>query len=139
MSVDTDRDRDGGDSEAAADIEELEALGRDLGHLILDLPTYERYEEAKSAVEDDEEAQEAIREFEQLRQEYALARRSGTADQESLREVQAKQRELHSLPVMEEYLKAQEALQGRLERINEAISAPLEVDFGGEAGGCCQD
>jgi cell fate (sporulation/competence/biofilm development) regulator YlbF (YheA/YmcA/DUF963 family) len=40
---------------------------------------------------------------------------------------------------MAEYLEAQAALQERLETVNEAISEPLAVDFGGEAGGCCQD
>jgi cell fate (sporulation/competence/biofilm development) regulator YlbF (YheA/YmcA/DUF963 family) len=40
---------------------------------------------------------------------------------------------------MAEYLEAQAALQDRLETVNEAISEPLAVDFGGEAGGCCQD
>jgi len=40
---------------------------------------------------------------------------------------------------MEEYLDAQEELQNKLEAVNKAISEPLAVDFGGEAGGCCQD
>jgi cell fate (sporulation/competence/biofilm development) regulator YlbF (YheA/YmcA/DUF963 family) len=40
---------------------------------------------------------------------------------------------------MAEYLEAQSELQDRLESVNEAISDPLAVDFGGEAGGCCQD
>jgi len=43
------------------------------------------------------------------------------------------------MPVMEEYLNAQEALQSQLESVNRAISEPLAVDFGGEAGGCCHD
>jgi cell fate (sporulation/competence/biofilm development) regulator YlbF (YheA/YmcA/DUF963 family) len=43
------------------------------------------------------------------------------------------------MPKMATYLDAQEALQDRLESVNEAISEPLAVDFGGEAGGCCQD
>jgi cell fate (sporulation/competence/biofilm development) regulator YlbF (YheA/YmcA/DUF963 family) len=43
------------------------------------------------------------------------------------------------MPVMADYLDAQDELQERLKRVNEAISGPLAVDFGGEAGGCCHD
>jgi cell fate (sporulation/competence/biofilm development) regulator YlbF (YheA/YmcA/DUF963 family) len=117
----------------------LEALGRELGSAIAETDEYRRFEEAKTAVEADDEAQERIREFNQLREEFALARQTGNATQEGLQKLQAKQQELHDLPVMSEYLEAQSALQSRLESINEAISDPLAVDFGGEAGGCCQD
>ena len=117
----------------------LEELGRDLGEAIAETPEYRAFEEAKAAVEDDETAQERISEFEQLRQEFALAQQTGEVTQENVRKVQEAQAELHSLPVMEEYLEAQEELQSRLQSVNEAISAPLAVDFGGEAGGCCQD
>ena len=43
------------------------------------------------------------------------------------------------MPLMEAYLEAKEELQEKLETINMAISDPIAVDFGGEAGGCCQD
>jgi cell fate (sporulation/competence/biofilm development) regulator YlbF (YheA/YmcA/DUF963 family) len=117
----------------------LEALGRELGSAIAETDEYRRFEEAKAAVEADDEAQERIREFNQLREEFSLARQTGNATQEGLQKLQAKQQELHALPVMSEYLEAQSALQSRLESINEAISEPLAVDFGGEAGGCCQE
>lgn len=117
----------------------LEDLGRELGERIAATPQYDEFEAAKVAVEADDEAQERIEEFQQLRQEFMLARQTGSADQESLEKVQRAQDALHSLPVMEEYLEAQSALQDRLEAVNEAISEPLAVDFGGEAGGCCQD
>lgn len=117
----------------------IEDLGHELGERIADTPEYDRFEAAKADVEADDEAQERIGEFQQLRQEFMLARQTGSADQGSLEKVQRAQDELHSLPVMEEYLEAQSALQDRLESVNEAISEPLAVDFGGEAGGCCQD
>ena len=117
----------------------LETMGRELGSAIADTDEYERFEEAKAAVEADEEAQAHIREFNQLRDEFMFARQTGNATQEGMQKLQEKQQELHSLPVMAEYLEAQSALQERLERVNEAISEPLAVDFGGEAGGCCQD
>ena len=117
----------------------IEDLGRELGERIAATPEYEEFEAAKAAVEADDEAQERIGEFQQLRQEFMLARQTGSADQESLEKVQRAQEELHALPVMDEYLEAQSALQDRLEAVNEAISDPLAVDFGGEAGGCCQD
>ena len=117
----------------------VEELGRRLGEAIAELPEYGAFEEAKTAVEADPEAQERIREFEQLRQEFVLARSSGEATESDLREIQAAQQELHGLPVMSEYLEAQEALVSRLEGVNEAISDPLVIDFGGEAGGCCHD
>jgi cell fate (sporulation/competence/biofilm development) regulator YlbF (YheA/YmcA/DUF963 family) len=117
----------------------LEQMGRDLGTAIAETDEYQRFEEAKQAVEADDEAQAHIREFNQLREEFMFARQTGNATEEGMEKLQSKQQELHSLPVMSEYLKAQSALQDRLEAVNEAISEPLAVDFGGEAGGCCQD
>jgi cell fate (sporulation/competence/biofilm development) regulator YlbF (YheA/YmcA/DUF963 family) len=117
----------------------VEQLGRELGRAITDLPEYEAFEEAQARVEEDDEVQEAISEFEQLRQEFMIARQTGRADQEQLERVQEQQEALHSMPVMADYLDAQDALQERLAAVNEAISQPLAVDFGGEAGGCCHD
>jgi cell fate (sporulation/competence/biofilm development) regulator YlbF (YheA/YmcA/DUF963 family) len=117
----------------------VEQMGRELGQAITDLPEYEAFEEAKARVEADEAVQEAISEFEQLRQEFMVARQTGRADQEQLERVQEAQADLHAMPVMDDYLDAQDELQERLEAVNEAISDPLAVDFGGEAGGCCQD
>jgi cell fate (sporulation/competence/biofilm development) regulator YlbF (YheA/YmcA/DUF963 family) len=117
----------------------VDDLGTELGERIAATEEHERFEAAKEAVENDEEAQEKISEFEQLRQEFTMARQTGSADEEAVREVKRAQRELHAIPVMQEYLDAQEALQERLEAINEAISEPLAVDFGGESGGCCKD
>jgi len=131
MSVDTDA--------TAADADDVEALARDLGEAITDLPVYERFEEAKAAVEADEDAQAAIREFEQLREEYALARQTGQAEDADLRQLQAAQEDLHEIPVMREFLQAQNELELRLQALNAEISAPLPVDFGEKAGGCCQD
>jgi cell fate (sporulation/competence/biofilm development) regulator YlbF (YheA/YmcA/DUF963 family) len=117
----------------------LERMGTELGEAIAETDEYQRFEAAKEAVEADDEAQALIREFNQLREEFAFARQTGNATQEGMQKLQSKQSELHDLPVMAEYLDAQSALQSRLESINEAISDPLAVDFGGEAGGCCQD
>ena len=132
MSIET--DAPASDSEV-----DVEALGRELGEAIRQLPEYEAYEEAKEAVENDEEAQQRIEEFEQLRQEFMLARQTGDATQEDLAELQQAQEELHEMPTMSEYLDAQNQLDARLEAINEAISEPLDVDFGEQAGGCCQE
>jgi cell fate (sporulation/competence/biofilm development) regulator YlbF (YheA/YmcA/DUF963 family) len=117
----------------------LEELGRELGAAIAETDEYERFEEAKAAVEADDEAQERIREFNQLREEFMFARQTGNATQEGMQKLQEKQQNLHDLPVMADYLDAQSELQSRLESVNQAISGPLAVDFGGEAGGCCQD
>lgn len=117
----------------------LESLGRELGEAIAETPEYEAFEEAKAAVEADDETQEKIQEFERLREEFMVARQTGQATEEDMRTVQRVQRELHGMPKMADYLAAQEDLQTRLEAVNEAISDPLAVDFGGEAGGCCQD
>lgn len=120
-------------------VSQLEALGRELGEEIAETPAYERFEAAKTAVENDDEAQEKIAEVERLRDEFVAARETGEATQDHVAKLQQAQNELHSMDVMEEYLNAQEALQGQLEAINRAISEPLAVDFGGEAGGCCHD
>jgi len=117
----------------------IEDLGRELGERIAETPEYERFEAARAAVQRDEEVQSRIDEFEQLRAEFIQARQSGQATNDGLQRVQEAQDELHSMPVMSEYLDAQDELEDTLEAVNEAISEPLAVDFGGEAGGCCQD
>ena len=116
-----------------------EDLGRELGEAIAETPEYEAFEEAKAAVEADDEAQELIAEFNEQREQFMVARQTGEASQEDLQTLQQTQNELHSIPAMESYLEAQSELQDRLAEVNEAISDPLAVDFGGEAGGCCQD
>ncbi len=117
----------------------LEDLGGELGQKIAESPEHKAFLDARKAVENSAEAQEQIREFEQLRHEFMLDREAGRADRQSMREVQDAQRKLHNIPVMADFLSAQDELQDRLEAINQAVSEPLAVDFGGEAGGCCQD
>ena len=132
MSVDTD---------AAAPSEDHAAddFARQLGEAITDLPAYQRLVESKQAVEDSEEVQARIDEFEELRQEFMLARQSGDAGEEDVKRVQAAQQRLHEHPVMAEYLDAQDALEARFEGLNDLISKPLDVDFVGESGACCQE
>jgi len=136
MSVDTDpaapSEEDGEDHAA-------DELARQLGEAITDTPAYRRFVESKQAVEDSEEVQRRIDEFEQLRQEFMLARQSGDAGEEDVRRVQEAQQHLHEHPVMAEYLDAQDALEARFEGLNDRISEPLDVDFVGESGACCQD
>jgi cell fate (sporulation/competence/biofilm development) regulator YlbF (YheA/YmcA/DUF963 family) len=117
----------------------VDELSAELGAAIAEMPEYERFEEAKEAVENDEDAQEAIDEFEEFREEFMLARQTGEATQDDLRELQRKQEQLHNIPIMTEFLQAQNELELRLQEINEDISAPLKVDFGQKAGGCCED
>ena len=118
---------------------DVEALGAALGDAITDLPEYETFEAAQRAVEDDPDVQAKISEFERIRQEFMMARQTGTASQADLEELQSTQEELHAMEPMAEFLEAKSELAQRLESINRAISEPLAVDFGGEAGGCCQD
>lgn len=117
----------------------LEDMGTELGKAIAESPEYQRFEETKAAVEDSEEAQKRVQRFEQLRQEFMLARQTGEATQEDLHNLQNAQADLHDLPVMDEYLTAQAELDAKLAAVNDAISAELAVDFGEKAGGCCQD
>ncbi|AAG19301.1 MULTISPECIES: YlbF family regulator [Halobacterium] len=132
MSVET--DAAGPSADHAAD-----DLARQLGDAIADLPEYRRLMETKRAVETTDEVQSRIEEFEQLRQEFMLARQSGDADEAALNRVQEAQQHLHDHPVMADYLDAQDALEARFEGLNDLISDPLDVDFVGESGACCQD
>jgi cell fate (sporulation/competence/biofilm development) regulator YlbF (YheA/YmcA/DUF963 family) len=131
MSIETDSATEAGDS--------VEDLARSLGDAIAELPEYQRFLDAKADVEADEEAQEEIREFEEIREEFMLARQTGQATQDDLRELQNAQEELHDIPAMSEFLQAQNELELRLQELNEYVSDPLAVDFGEKAGGCCQD
>ena len=133
MSVDSDGEP------AAEATRDVESMGRELGEAIADLPEYEAFEEARSAVQADDDVQEEIQAFQEQRQAFAEARQAGEADQADLMALQTAQQELHAMPAMESFLEAQSELGTRLEAVNRAISEPLAVDFGGEAGGCCQD
>jgi cell fate (sporulation/competence/biofilm development) regulator YlbF (YheA/YmcA/DUF963 family) len=117
----------------------VDELATELGDAISQLPIYQRYVEAKAKVENDADAQRAIEEFEQLREEFQMARQTGRATQEDLRQVQEAQEELHEIPTMSEYLEVQNELELRLQEINEMVSEELDVDFGQKAGGCCED
>ena len=99
--------------------EDADALARQLGEAIVDLPEYQRFLETKEVVEADEEIQAEIREFEQVREEFMLARQAGEASREDLRELQAAQEQLHDIPEMSEYLAAQSDLELRLQELNE--------------------
>lgn len=133
MSIETEADAE------ATERSRVEELAGELGEAIAETPEYQQFEEKKRAVEQDEEAQEKVSEFEQLRQEFTLARQTGEATQEDVQKVREAQQELHALPVMDEYLEAQKDLEAKLETVNDAISAPLAVDFGDQASGCCED
>jgi len=118
---------------------DVEQLGRELGAAIVETDAYQRFEEARQAVKDHDELQEQIAAFEEQRQELIEAKQTGQASQEEMLALQRTQQDLHDHPTMAEFLEAKSALQTRLEDVNRAISEPLAVDFGGEAGGCCQD
>jgi Uncharacterized conserved protein len=131
MSVETD---------AATDTENsVEEMARSLGEAVAELPEYRRFLDAKADVEADEEAQTQIDEFESVREEFMIARKTGEATEDDLRQLQEAQEELHDLPVMSDFLQAQNELELRLQELNELVSEPLAVDFGEKAGGCCQD
>ena len=133
------------ESEVDTDIEptttagEPEKLAGELGAAIADTPEYERFVESKATVERSPEAQEKVREFERLRDEFVQARQTGEATQEDLKTLQSAQQELHEVSEMAEFLEAQEELDARLERVNETIAADLAIDFGDRIGSCCQD
>lgn len=118
---------------------EIDDLAASLGAAIADAEEHRAYAEAQAAVKASDEAQERIQEFESLRHEFMMARQAGEAGREDLLEVQTAQEELHSLPVMQDYLEAQAALEERLEGVNATLSAELAIDFGEIAGACCQD
>ncbi len=121
------------------ELSQTEDLGRQLGDAITETPEYEAFESAKRAVEDCEETQAKIDEFERVRQEFMMARQTGTATQDDLEHLQETQTELHSMSKMKTYLEAKATLSQRLDAINDVISQPLAVNFGEEAGGCCQE
>jgi len=98
----------------SAETATLEDLGQELGEKIADSPEHKAFREASEAVENDAETQEAIKEFEELRHQFMLDQEAGTADRQSMREVQEAQEELHSMPLMAEYLDAKEELQTTL-------------------------
>jgi len=132
MSIET----DAADAGASEDPDEL---ARALGDAIADLPEYQQFLDAKEVIEADEAIQSEIREFEQVREEFMLARRAGEANEDDLRDLQRAQEQLHDIPEMSDYLAAQNELELRLQELNQTVSDPLAVDFGEKAGGCCQE
>lgn len=118
---------------------DVEALGQRLGQAIARLPEYDRFERAQQAVKDSDEAQAAIESFEQQRETYLLARQHGEAEPDDVRDLQRAQQELHTMPVMQEYIEAQRDLETRLAAVNDAVSDGLALDFADAAGSCCHD
>ena len=119
--------------------ERADELAEDLGDAIAEMPAYQEFVEAKAAVEADEELQAEIREFERLREEFMMARQTGDATNDDLRELQSAQEELHGKPKMKAYLQAQSEIELKLQELDQLISEPLEIEFGQKAGGCCED
>jgi cell fate (sporulation/competence/biofilm development) regulator YlbF (YheA/YmcA/DUF963 family) len=119
--------------------ERADELASELGETIADMPAYQEFVDAKAAVESDEELQAQIREFERLREEFTMARQTGEATNEDLRELQETQQELHDRPKMKAYLQAQSEIELKLQELDQLISDPLEIEFGQKAGGCCED
>lgn len=134
MSIETDLE-----TETAGTTSRVEDIAGDLGVAIANTTEHEAFEDARRNVQESEEAQAKIEEFESKRQEFMLARQSGNATQEDLQDLQRTQQQLHAIPVMAEFLEAQNALEARLEAVNDAISEPLALDFGDNVGGCCND
>ncbi|MFB6138787.1 MAG: YlbF family regulator [Halobacteriaceae archaeon] len=118
---------------------DVDALAAELGEAIAGLPVYRAFERARAAVAADEDLQEQIAAFERRREEFAAERQQGTATREDAEELRRAQEALHADPTMAAFLQARDRLRDRLEELNRAVSDPLAVDFGGEAGGCCQD
>lgn len=116
-----------------------EELAEELGDAISEMSVYQDFLEAKAAVEADEELQTEIREFESVREEFVMARQTGDATNEDLRELQRTQQELHEKPKMADFLQAKSEIELQLQELDHVISESLEVDFGETAGGCCQD
>lgn len=131
MSVDADN--------TETSIETVDRLASELGEAIAALPEHEDFLEAKAAVEADETAQAQVRTFERKREAFLQAQQRGEATEQDRRELETAHRKLESLPVMEEYLQAESALERRLSRVDAAISGQLAVEFTEKAGGCCQD
>jgi cell fate (sporulation/competence/biofilm development) regulator YlbF (YheA/YmcA/DUF963 family) len=127
------------DTAPAEGEQRIEDIAQSLGEAIADLPEYQQFLDAKEEVEQSEAAQAQIAEFESVQQEYLAKRERGEATREDLLELQEAQEQLHEVPVMSEYLQAENDLELRLQALNAHISDALALDFGEKAGGCCQD
>lgn len=115
------------------------SLAHRLGRAITDLPEYERYLETRKKVENSEEAQEKLAEFEQVRKKQMLAHQTGDSSQADVEELQTLQAELQAVPAMAEHREAKAHLKAQLAELDDIISDPLAVDFSQNAGSCCQE
>jgi cell fate (sporulation/competence/biofilm development) regulator YlbF (YheA/YmcA/DUF963 family) len=122
-------------------VEESETvtMARDLGATLAKSQEHRAFVKAKQAVEADEAAQRRIAEFEHRRSAFVADREHGEATKADLEELERLQSALHEMDVVAEYLDAKAELESTLDAVNDALSTPLAVDFGGEAGGCCMD
>jgi len=127
------------ESVARPDDRDPVALAAELGEALAASDEHERFAAAKAAVEADETAQARIDEFERERAAFLADRERGEATRADLRELERLQSDLHELDVVAEYLDAKSELDALLDATTGAVSDPLAVDFGGEAGGCCMD
>ena len=115
----------------------------ELGNMILASETSLRLADAKAAFEGDEAAQAAYREFNELHRNTQIAKQSGFLTQERYQEALGKLVEMEiaakQMPVVQEYLKAQEDYNSFVASVLEMLKQTIgytEPKSRGCGGGC---
>lgn len=113
---------------------DVNAALREFVDAIQDSKQYRRFVEARERLDDDQEAQQLLRTFQQ---KQAQLQRGGF-DEETMAELREIQDEMDDNEVIGEYTQAESELIAMLDRTNDVISDRIGEEFARSmGGGCC--
>ena len=121
--------------------QDMSAAARELAGAIAETAAYREYEQARTALHDDEAARELLQQFQQAQQFAQISGGwGGPAAAGGLGELERLERQVTQNATLARLFKAQEQLIATLKELNELMTERLGFDFAEltkPAGGCC--
>ncbi len=121
--------------------QDVTAAARELAGAIAETAAYREFEQASSALRNDEPARQLLQQFQQAQQFAQMSGGWGGADAANQQqELQQLEQQVMNNPTLSRLFKAQEQLIAMLKELNEYMTECLGFDFAEltkPAGGCC--
>lgn len=112
---------------------DVNAALREFVDAIEDSKEYQTFVDARERLDDDQEAQQLLRTYQQ---KQARLQRGGF-DEETMAELRDLQQEMDDDETISAYMEAEEEFIALLERTNDVISERIGEEFARSMGGCC--
>ena len=121
--------------------QDMTAAARELAGAIAETAAYREFEQASSALRNDEQARQLLQQFQQAQQFAQMSGGWGGANAANQqREFQQLEQQVINNPTLSRLFKAQEQMIAMLKELNEYMTERLGFDFAEltkPAGGCC--